>query len=77
MRRTQRAKLRAAGIHTIDDLAALEAGTKVSGLDPEILERLRAQAEIQTAPAQSDGRPPYRVRPADQQERGLGALPGG
>ncbi|MCP9826277.1 TM0106 family RecB-like putative nuclease [Synechococcus sp. EJ6-Ellesmere] len=75
MRRTQRAKLCAAGIHTIDDLAALEAGTKVSGLDPEILDRLRTQAEIQTAPAQPDGRPPYRVRPADQQERGLCALP--
>ena len=75
MRRAQRSKLRAAGIHTIDDLAALEPGVTVSGLDAEILERLRAQAEIQTAPAQADGRPPYRVRPADQQERGLGALP--
>ncbi len=75
MRRTQRAKLRAAGIDSIDALAALAAGCSVSGLDPEILERLRAQAEIQTAPAQADGRPPYRVRPADQQARGLAALP--
>ncbi|MBM5822977.1 MAG: TM0106 family RecB-like putative nuclease [Cyanobacteria bacterium K_Offshore_surface_m2_011] len=75
MRRTQRAKLRTADIHTIDELAALEPGVTVSGLDPEILERLRAQAEIQTSPAQPDGRPPYRLFPADQQERGLGALP--
>ncbi|WP_236550522.1 TM0106 family RecB-like putative nuclease [Cyanobium sp. Copco_Reservoir_LC18] len=75
MRRTQRAKLRAAGIPTIDALAALAPGSSVSGLDPEILERLREQAEIQTVPAQADGRPAYRVRPVDQQERGLAALP--
>jgi predicted RecB family nuclease len=47
MRRTQRAKLRDAGIHTIDELAALGPCSVVSGLDPEILDRLRAQAEIQ------------------------------
>lgn len=76
MRRTQRAKLRDAGIHTIDELAALGPCSVVSGLDPEILERLRAQAEIQISPSQLDGRPPYRVLPVDQQERGLGALPG-
>lgn len=75
MRRTQRAKLRDASIHTIDDLTALPAGASVSGLDPVMLERLREQAEIQTEPTQPDGRPPYRLRPADQQLRGLAALP--
>ncbi|QVV67995.1 TM0106 family RecB-like putative nuclease [Synechococcus sp. LA31] len=74
MRQSQRQKLRAAGIATIDDLAALPAGTAVPGLNPEALHELRQQAELQLTPAAPDGRPAYRLRPVIK-GKGLAALP--
>lgn len=74
MRQSQRQKLRAAGIATIDDLAALPAGTAVPGLNPEALHELRQQAELQLTPADSEGRPAYRLRPVVN-GKGLAALP--
>ncbi|MFM1901074.1 MAG: hypothetical protein RLZZ216_1650, partial [Cyanobacteriota bacterium] len=74
MRQSQRQKLRAAGITTIDDLAALPAGTAVPGLNPEALHELRQQAELQITPAAPDGRPAYRLRPVVS-GKGLAALP--
>jgi uncharacterized protein len=62
MRSSQRTKLRAAGIHTIDDLAAWPTGSDVRGLDQHMLQQLKEQAQIQTAPSQADGRPAYRLR---------------
>ena len=56
MRQSQRQKLRAAGITTIDALAALPGGTAVPGLNPETLHELRQQAELQLTPAGADGR---------------------
>ena len=45
--KSQRNKLRAKGILSIDQLAAIKPNTKISGMNPEILERLRLQAAIQ------------------------------
>jgi predicted RecB family nuclease len=76
LRQSQRGKLRAAGITTIDQLAAWPQQDPVLGLDPAVLQRLRDQAGIQLASEQrGDGRPAYQVRPAEQQERGLAMLP--
>ena len=76
MRRSQRSKLRAAGISTIEALAACPEDRVVAGLDPAMLARLRDQAHIQIASAQrSDGRPAHAVRPLDQQAKGLAMLP--
>jgi predicted RecB family nuclease len=76
LRQSQRSKLRAAGITTIDDLAASADDQLVSGLDPAVLQRLRDQARIQLASEQSsDGRPAYQLRPVEQQSRGLAMLP--
>jgi predicted RecB family nuclease len=74
MRQSQRQKLRAAGINTIDALAALPGGTAVPGLNPETLHELRQQAELQLTPADPDGRPAYRLRPVVN-GKGLAALP--
>jgi len=74
MRQSQRLKLRAAGITTIDELAALPGGTAVPGLNPETLHELRQQAELQLTPADPDGRPAYRLRPVVN-GKGLAALP--
>ena len=76
IRQSQRSKLRAAGVHTIEQLAAWPEEQQVPGLDPAALVRLRDQAQIQLASEQrSDGRLAYRVRPASQQSRGLAMLP--
>ncbi|MFM7675152.1 MAG: TM0106 family RecB-like putative nuclease [Synechococcus sp.] len=76
MRQSQRTKLRAAGLHSMDDLAASPDDQPVLGLDSAVLQRLRDQARIQVASEQrTDGRPAVYVRPADQQTRGLGMLP--
>lgn len=74
MRQSQRQKLRAAGITTIEELAVLPAGTAVPGLNPETLHDLRQQAELQLTPAGPDGRPAYRMRPV-LAGKGLAALP--
>jgi len=75
MRASQRSRLLAAGITTIDQLAALPESASIERLDADVLARLRQQAGIQVAPAQPDGRPPYRIRPVEQQEKGLAMLP--
>ena len=76
LRQSQRQKLRAAGITTIDALASAADGQIVDGLDPAVLARLRDQARIQIASEQRrDGRPAHLVRPLEQQNRGLALLP--
>ncbi len=76
LRQSQRSKLRAAGISTIDNLADWPESEPVAGLDPAMLARLRDQARIQIATeAQNDGRPAYAVRAIEQQARGLAMLP--
>ena len=77
LRGSQRQKLRAAGITTIDALAALPEAADLDGaIDRPVLARLRDQARLQIASEQrSDGRPEYEVRPMEQQSRGLAMLP--
>ncbi len=76
MRRSQRTKLRAAGIHTIEQMATSPEDQHVAGLDPAMLARLRDQARIQVASAaRQDGRPAHAVRPLEQQAKGLEMLP--
>ena len=76
MRQSQRRKLHAAGITSIDALAASLDDQLVTGMDPAVLQRLRDQARIQLESEQrSDGRPAHQVRPVDQQSRGLKMLP--
>jgi uncharacterized protein len=74
MRQNQRQKLRAAGISTIEDLAAVPGGTAIPGLTGEALHELRQQAELQLQPVDADGRPAYRLRPIET-GKGLAALP--
>lgn len=47
IRASQVAKLRAAGVETLAALAALPTGSRVPGIAPAILERLREQAALQ------------------------------
>ncbi|MBW0174220.1 MAG: TM0106 family RecB-like putative nuclease [Vulcanococcus sp.] len=76
MRQSQRNKLRAAGITTIDALASCSDDQWVEGLDSALFARLRDQAHIQLATqARSDDRPAHRVRPLEQQAKGLAMLP--
>ncbi len=74
MRQTQRLKLKAAGVNTIEELAALPGGSAIAGLNSEALHELRQQAELQLTPVDANGRPAYRVRPVVQ-GKGLTALP--
>ena len=74
MRQSQRQKLRAEDIQTIEQLAALPAGSSVKGLSGEALHELRQQAELQLTPVDANGRPAYRLRPFVA-GKGLGALP--
>ena len=74
MRQSQRQKLRAEGISTIEALAALPAATVIPGLSAEALHELRQQAELQLRPADAEGRPAYRLRPVVPGQ-GLAALP--
>jgi predicted RecB family nuclease len=74
MRQSQRLKLRAAGVSTIDQLAALPPDAGVPGLNPETFRELRQQAELQTSAPTADGRPAYRLRPVIA-GKGLAALP--
>ncbi|MEB3332185.1 MAG: TM0106 family RecB-like putative nuclease, partial [Synechococcaceae cyanobacterium] len=76
MRRSQRQKLRAASISSIDALAAWPEQQPVPGLDPAMLLRLRDQARLQIASeGRTDGRPAFEVRPVELQSRGLAMLP--
>ncbi len=76
LRQSQRSRLRAAGITSLDALAASADDQLVPGLDPAVLQRLRDQARLQLASEQrSDGRPAFAVRPREQQSRGLAMLP--
>lgn len=74
MRQSQRLKLRAAGVTTIEELAAVPAGTAIPGLNPEALHELRQQAQLQITPPDANGRPAYRLRPVVP-GKGLAALP--
>ncbi len=74
LRQSQRLKLKAAGIHTIEQLTALAPGTTIAGLAQEALHELQQQAELQLTPADAAGRPAYRVRPL-RPGKGLFALP--
>ncbi|MCT0229988.1 TM0106 family RecB-like putative nuclease [Synechococcus sp. CS-1324] len=74
MRQTQRLKLKTAGIHTIEQLAALAPGASIAGLAAEILFELRQQAQLQLTPHGADGKPAFLVRPL-QPGKGLAALP--
>ena len=76
MRQSQRNKLRAAGVMSIDNLASSPDDLRVAKLDPAMFVRLRDQAQIQIATqSRSDDRPAHRVRPLAQQEKGLAMLP--
>ena len=76
MRQSQRSKLRAAGITTIDALATWPEGEPIRDLDPALLIRLSDQARIQLkSELRSDGVPAHEVRPFEQQAKGLAMLP--
>lgn len=81
LRGSQRQKLKAAGIHTIEQLAALPeqpnapAQAFVPGMSNDVLLRLREQAAIQLETPAGAERPAFRVRPASQQAGGLALLP--
>jgi len=75
MRQSQRQKLRAAGISTIEQLAALPESTSLAGMNSDVLRRLREQAVIQLDTAEGAERPAFRVRPPEQQAGGLALLP--
>ena len=47
IQRTQTAKLERAGVTTVAQLAVLPANTRIPGLNPQVFERLRAQAALQ------------------------------
>ncbi|WOQ70047.1 TM0106 family RecB-like putative nuclease [Microbacterium limosum] len=68
MRPLQRRRLRAAGIETIDRLAAAEAAP--AGMNPEVFALLATQARLQLE-ADPEAAPPYRV----VEPRALAALP--
>lgn len=74
MLKTQRNKLRAKGILSIDQLAAIKPNTKISGINPEILERLRKQAAIQIKPRKNENVPEFIFKDQDN-SFGLFELP--
>jgi len=68
IRSNQIAALRASGISTIDALASAGRGARISGMQPGIIERLCAQAELQTY-KENTGNNKYELLPI---ERGKG-----
>ena len=62
MLKTQRKKLRAKGILSIDQLATIKPNTKIPGMNPDILERLRQQAAIQVKPRKNKNVPEYIIK---------------
>ena len=75
MRQSQRNKLIAAGISTIEELAKASTIQTISKLDEKMFVRLKEQAAIQIRSSQSDGRPAFEVRGSEEQEKGLAMLP--
>ena len=65
MLKTQRTKLRAKGILSIDQLAAIKPNAKIPGMNPEILERLRKQAAIQIKPRKNKNVPEFILKDQD------------
>ena len=63
--KTQRNKLRAKGILSIDQLAAIKPNAKIPGMNPEILERLRKQAAIQIKPRKNKNVPEFILKDQD------------
>ena len=74
MRQTQRLKLKEADINTIDELAALNDGTKIQGLRQQSLIDLRDQARLQVKPKNPDGKPNYILKKITK-GKGLTLLP--
>lgn len=74
MLKTQREKLRATGILSIDQLATIKPNTKIPGMNPEILEKLRQQAAIQVKPRINENIPEYTIKPKNN-SFGLFKLP--
>ena len=66
-------KLAAAGIHTLAQLAALPAGTKVDGMGADTVAKLSAQARLQLT-ARDSGKPGFELLPSAR-GRGFGMLP--
>jgi uncharacterized protein len=58
--RSQRDKLNDAGIQTMAALASSAAGQRISGMQPEVLKRIRGQAALQVA-KRADGKNRYEV----------------
>ena len=75
MRQSQRNKLIAAGISTIEKLAKASISQTKSTLDEKMFVRLKEQAAIQIRSSQPDGRPAFEVRGNEEQEKGLAMLP--
>lgn len=71
--RGQIAKLEARGATTMAGLAALPIGTRIPGMQPETLERLRSQAALQVA-RRTTGENRFELLPADA-GRGFARLP--
>ena len=74
MRESQRQKLRAAGITSIDQLATSPRDAEIPQLDPRVFKQLQEQAEVQCSPKDAEGRPAYRLRSLIE-GKGLYALP--
>ena len=74
MLKTQRKKLRAAGILTVEQLATIKPETKIQGMNPEIFEKLRQQAAIQIKPRKNKNIPEYIIKPQNN-SFGLFQLP--
>ena len=75
MRQSQRNKLIAAGISTIEELAKASISQIINKLDEKMFIRLREQAAIQIRSSKLDGRPAFEVRSNEEQEKGLEMLP--
>lgn len=74
MRQNQRLKFKQAGIHTIDDLAALPDQAHIQGLNRDALNDLRQQAKLQVTPKDENGRPVFNVKNIVE-GKGLTTLP--
>ncbi len=71
--RGQRAKLEAAGVSTMSAVGALETSTRIPGLQPAMLSRIRTQARLQTQ-KRRDGQSRVELLSAAE-GRGLARLP--
>lgn len=71
----QRAKLSAAGITTLADLATLADDSSVAGIRPEQLAKRRQQAALQLRTREGDGAEPAMALLAPAPDRGFARLP--